>query len=170
MKRVDQVIDAFTAIAAERPEWDLLIVGQGPQEEELRQRVPADLRRRVKWLGFCDGDDMRLVYHCGHVNVLPSEYEPWGVVVPEAMTAGQVVVASDVVAAACEMVEDGVGGRLFRTGDLESLTEALRDVTDRENLERYRRASRPAVERWRRRSDPVEGVRRAMAYAGVIES
>ena len=43
VKRVDLLIDAFAAIAAQRPDWDLVIVGEGVLGEELRQRVPATL-------------------------------------------------------------------------------------------------------------------------------
>lgn len=168
VKRVDLLFDAFARIADERPDWDLVIVGQGPLEDELRTRLPEALRARVRWLGFCQMDEMAIVYHCCDVNVLPSAYEPWGVVVLEAMATGEVVVSSDVVAAAYELVDDKVNGRLFRSGSVDSLTDALRDVTDAAVHARYRAGLRAAVDRFRKRADPVDGVRAALRFAGVL--
>ena len=43
VKRVDLLIEAFAALADERPNWDLLIVGDGLMRDELKRRVPAQL-------------------------------------------------------------------------------------------------------------------------------
>ncbi len=168
VKRVDLLIDAFARIAARRPGWDLLIAGDGRLAGELRDRVPAPSASRVAWLGFLDMDQMRLAYHAAHVMVLPSDFEPWAVVVNEAMAAGGPVVASDVVGAAWDMVGDGVSGRLFPRGDLEGLVEALLDVTDDAAYERYRDAVPGALAEWRRRADPVDGIRAALRSVGLL--
>ena len=129
-KRVDLLIDAFAAVAAERPEWDLLIVGDGQLREELRHRVPDALRQRVVWTGFLELEECVSAYHASDVLVLPSDQEPWALVVQEAMAAGLAVIASDAVGAAHDMVEDRVSGRIFPIGNVAALTDALRDVTD----------------------------------------
>ncbi len=169
VKRVDLLIDAFAQVAPRRLRWDLVIAGDGRLAGELRGRVPAGIADRVKWLGFLDMDQMRLAYHAAHVMVLPSDYEPWAVVVNEAMAAGCPIVASDVVGAAWDMVRDGESGRLFPRGDLEGLVMALLDVTDVAAYERYRDATPGALADWRRRADPVDGVRRALQSAGVLD-
>ena len=168
VKRLDQLLEAFARIAGDRPDWDLLMVGAGPLEEQLKQAVPGPLRDRVKWLGFCPWEDLRAIYHASHALALASTSEAWGLVIMEAMAAGMVVVASDIVAAADELVEDGVNGRRFRAGDLDDLTEVLRDVTGEETYRRYRAAVGPSLEAWKRRADPVNGVRQALEYLGVL--
>ena len=145
-KRVDLLIDAFAAIASARPEWDLLIVGDGQLRDELHRRVPEHLRNRVIWTGFQELEGCVAAYHSADVFVLPSDREPWAVVVQEAMAAGLPVVASHVVGAAHEMIEDQVSGRIFPAGDLEALTQSLLDVTDGSELPRYRKA---LVTHWR---------------------
>jgi glycosyltransferase involved in cell wall biosynthesis len=167
VKRVDLLIDAFASVAQDRPEWDLMIAGDGPLREELEQRVPEWLRDRVRWLGFCDMEPIVKAYHAADVLVLPSDYEPWGVVINEAMGAGLPVVASDVVGAAYDMVTDRVNGRLFASGNAGELADALRDVTDAERYPAYRRAVPAVLEEWRRRADPVEGIRKALASIGL---
>ena len=97
-KRVDLLIDAFAAVAAERPEWDLLIVGDGQLREELHRRVPDAQRQRVVWIGFLQLSECVTAYHASDVLVLPSDQEPWALVVQEAMAAGLAVIASDAVA------------------------------------------------------------------------
>ena len=76
-KRVDLLIDAFAAIADERPDWDLLIVGDGILGDELKRRVPQSLQSRVVWTGFLDATEPALAYHAAEVLVLPSDHEPW---------------------------------------------------------------------------------------------
>jgi glycosyltransferase involved in cell wall biosynthesis len=169
VKRVDLLIDAFARIAGQRPEWDLVIAGEGELRNELQRRVPDSLTERVKWLGFLDVDEMRLVYHASDVLVLPSDYEPWALVVTEAMAAGCLVVASDVVGAAWDLIEDRVSGRVFPSGNLEALTEALMQVTDPRSFRRYRDAVAPALEAWRKKVDPVEGVRAALRSVGLLD-
>lgn len=169
VKRPDLLIDAFARIADKRPEWDLLMVGGGPLEEELKASVPEGIRQRVHWVGFQDGiERLAALYRCSDVYVLPSSYEPWAVTVLEACACGMAMVSSDVVGAAAEVVVDGVNGRQFRSGDRDSLVEALLDVTDPENTVRYKQASAQVLADWRRRGDPVEGVRKALRHAGVL--
>lgn len=169
VKRVDLLVDAFAQIAAERPEWDLLVIGGGPLRESLEARLPGPLRARVQWTGFID--DQRAVsslYRASDVLVLPSDYEPWAVVINEAAAAGMAIVASDVVGAAAELVRDGVNGFTFPAGDLGRLTAALRQVTAADRIDALKSASAGVLADWRHRGDPVAGLRRALVDANVL--
>jgi glycosyltransferase involved in cell wall biosynthesis len=167
-KRVDLLIDAFAAIAGERSEWDLLIVGDGPLNNELRRRVPEKLRSRVVWTGFMDGADNATAFHAADVLVLPSDREPWALVVQEAMAAGLVVVASNIVGAAHELVEDQVSGRIFSAGNLQQLIQAIRDVTDDMAFPQYNQRSQQAMTSYLKNVQPVSEIRRALGDAGVF--
>jgi glycosyltransferase involved in cell wall biosynthesis len=162
------LIDAFVAIAAERPDWDLLIVGHGPLSDELRRRVPEPLRPRLVWAGFLDGAENALAFHAADVLVLPSDQEPWALVIQEGMAAGLVVVASDIVGAAHELVEDRVSGRFFASGNLGQLIEAIRDVTDPAAFPQFNEQSHKAMARYRQNVQPVSEIRRALRDAGVL--
>ena len=169
-KRVDLLIDAFAATASDRPEWDLLIVGDGVLRAELHRRVPEALRQRVVWTGFLEGRELALAYHAADVLVLPSDREPWALVVQEAMAAGLVVVASDVVGAAYELVADGISGKIFLRGDCDSLRRSLEDVTHPDRISSYKAESTVALRRYREEVDPVAEIRRALGDAGVLSS
>jgi len=170
-KRVDLVIEAFAALAKGHPNWDLVVVGAGPMREALGERVPADLRHRVVWTGFL-GEQSRIsaIYRASHVLVCPSDLEPWGVVVNEAAAAELAIVASEVVGAAAELVEDGVNGFLFEAGNLEALKEKLERAMSPDQTDRLRAGSALVLARWRERGDPVQGIRKALAWAGVAIS
>ena len=168
-KRVDLAIDAFAAIAAQRPDWDLVIVGDGPLRRELEGRVPAALAARVIWTGFlADSADVSAVYRLSDVLLLPSDYEPWALVVNEATAAGLAVVSSSVVGAAHELVRPGVNGALFPPGDLAAATSALLSVTDPQHVDTFKAASRQFLQDWRTRGDPVQGLRAALRHCGVV--
>jgi glycosyltransferase involved in cell wall biosynthesis len=169
-KRVDLLLDAFVAIADDRPEWALLMIGGGPLEAELKSRVPVKLANRVHWLGFLDDQSLvSAVYRRTTVLVLPSDYEPWAVVINEAVAAGLAVVASDMVGAAADLVRDGISGRIFRHGDAGELTASLREVTAPGEAERMGAAAAQVLEDWRKAADPIDGLRSALRVCGVIE-
>lgn len=167
-KRLDLLIDVFSQIAADRPDWDLLVAGKGSLGDELRRRVPEALRNRVIWTGFLDGQEPALALHAADVLVVPSDYEPAPVVLQEAMAAGLPVVASDVCGAAYEMITDGISGRVFKKGDGNALRNALEDMTQSDRLIGYTERARLAFRQWREKANPVPEVRRALRDVGVL--
>ncbi|MEO0964141.1 MAG: glycosyltransferase family 4 protein [Planctomycetota bacterium] len=170
VKRVDLLVDAFVALAQERPTWDLVIAGDGPLRESLAARVPEPLKPRVEWLGFCEFDRIVEVYASSDLLVLPSDFEPWALVVQEAMAAGLAVVCTDVVGAAHDLVIDRVSGRRFGPGRLDELIEALRDATDETSLATYRDGARRVLAEFREAWDPAAGLHAAMKALGVDPS
>jgi glycosyltransferase involved in cell wall biosynthesis len=169
LKRVDLLIDAFAQIANIRPNWDLLIIGDGPLREELEKRVPESLRSRVTWAGFiAEQSIVSALYRASDALVLASDFEPWALVINEAAAAGLAMVASDVVGAAPELVRDGVNGRVFPHGDLPQLVQCLHEVTDESNTDRMKAASADVLRDWQVRADPVQGLRAALQYCGVL--
>ncbi|HEX8915581.1 MAG TPA: glycosyltransferase [Humisphaera sp.] len=167
-KRVDLAIKAFAAIADRRPAWDLVVMGDGPLRDELRAQVPPALARRVAWTGGLTepGAIFGLFAACDAF-VLPSDAEPWALVINEAAASGLAIVCSDAVGAAPELVRDGVNGRVFPRGDAAALAAALLDVTDEARLPQMRAASGRVLADWRRHGDPVDGFRRALRRVGV---
>lgn len=165
-KRVDLLIDAFAAVAGRRPGWDVVIVGDGPLRAALAARVPAALRGRFTWVGFVDQQEVvSALYRLSDVLVLPSDFEPWALVINEAAAAGLAMIASDAVGAAAELIREGVNGLTFPLGDLPALTDRLLDVTDPSRIDAMRAASPDVLADWRHRGDPIAGLREAMGVA-----
>jgi glycosyltransferase involved in cell wall biosynthesis len=125
VKGVDRLIEAFGQIARAAPDLDLLIIGTGPLEANLR-KLAADLGlgERVCFLGERErGDVFSLIGGCEFV-VLPSHAEGCPVIVLEAMAAGKMVIGSRVKGIA-ELVEHERTGVLFDAGDIGSLSRLM---------------------------------------------
>lgn len=169
-KRPDLAVRAFQAIADERPEWDLVMIGDGELRAEVESQVPANLQSRVKWTGFLHSmDDMAAMYALGDVLLLPSDHEPWGVVVAEAAAAGMAIVASDAVGAAPELVQNDRNGFQFPSGDLAVLIDALRRCTGVDWLNGGKQQSQGVLCEWMQNADPVAGLRNALKSCKLIE-
>jgi glycosyltransferase involved in cell wall biosynthesis len=113
-------LDAVAAIERCDGRLSLLMLGDGPLRREMRT---FEARLPVRCLGFVNQADLPGWYACGDVLVLPSESEPWGLVVNEGMACGLVPVVSDAVGCAADLVE-GVG-EVVPTGDIATLSRAL---------------------------------------------
>jgi glycosyltransferase involved in cell wall biosynthesis len=169
VKRPDLVVEAFLKLAERRPEWDLLLLGEGELRTSLEQRIPAELRGRVVFTGFVnDQETVSALYRSADVLVLPSDFEPWALVINEAAAAGLAIVATDRVGAAAELVRDGVNGFIFPAGDVQKLTERLLEVTHPARIEALKAESASVLAEWRSSADPVNGLRQALRACGVL--
>lgn len=169
LKSPDLLIDAFIAMANHAPDWDLVMIGDGEMRDQLHQRVPAEFKSRIQWLGFVPSpEDIFSVYRNCHALVLPSEREPWGLVINEAAASGLPIVSSAGVGAVPELVHEGVNGITFPTGDLQGLISALRTITTADTAERLGARSKEVLEAMRAKADPVKAMREALRRSGVL--
>jgi glycosyltransferase involved in cell wall biosynthesis len=99
---------------------DTLFVGDGLLADRVRVALGSASGAVT---GFVNQSELPSYYHAADILVLPSEHEPWGLVVNEAMAAGVLPVVSDRVGCAPDLVR-GLG-EIFPCGDIASLTDAL---------------------------------------------
>src|SRR5260221_9425889 len=89
------------------------------------------------------------VYCSSDLLVLPSLYEPFGLVVNEAMLCGCPVAVSDRVGAKYDLVRSGENGYVFPVGNVDALAAIFRDVlADPEKRKRMGEAARQRMETW----------------------
>lgn len=128
-KGLDIVLRAFTAVLARRPDARLIIVGGGPQKDELQQLAEAlGIEQNVVFAGAKQPDELWPYYLQANCFVLGSRREPWGLVVNEALTLGCPVVVSDRCGCIAELVVDGVTGYSFPCDDIDALADRLLKV------------------------------------------
>jgi glycosyltransferase involved in cell wall biosynthesis len=84
--------------------WSLLIAGTGPLAGQLGEVAGVEL------LGFVQPRALPEVMRRARCLVLPSTFEPWGVVIHEAAAAGLPIIASYRCGAVTSLVRDGVNG------------------------------------------------------------
>jgi starch synthase len=87
-------------------------------------RPPRTLPPGVTWLGRLSRDELTAHYRRVSAFVLPSLFEPFGLVFAEAMASGLPVVAT-YTCGVPEIVRDGETGLLVRIGDAHALADAL---------------------------------------------
>lgn len=91
----------------------LVLVGSGDEEDALKARVAEyGLSNRILFAGKKTGDDLYAIMSAADALVLPSTFEPYGAVVPEAMQWGTPVLVSDKVGAK-ELINDGENGAVI---------------------------------------------------------
>ncbi len=121
----------------------LLIVGDGEERQRLEQQAAGD--PDLRFLGFRNQTELPRYFDLCDVFVLPSQHEPWGLVVNEAMNAGRAVVVSDDVGCQQDLVREGETGAVFSVGDVAALAAALeRVLAAPETAARTRRRSEGA--------------------------
>src|SRR5262249_45930898 len=114
--------------------FTVVMAGSGELEGELHAFCAAHSLDNVVFTGFINQMQLPSLYGVCDIFVLPSEHEPWGLAVNEAMCAGLPVVACREVGCAPDLVEDGVNGFTFEAGDIEGLTRALQLLIEDEPL------------------------------------
>lgn len=114
----------------------LLIVGDGSCRSLVEQAAADD--DCVHYAGRRDFDGVIEAFAISDVAVVPSTFEPWGLVVNEALAAGLPVIASNRVGAVDDLVTEGETGMVFPSGDAVALAKAMRrlgeDAALREDL------------------------------------
>jgi len=155
IKGLDLMIRAFRSGRFADKGWKYVLAGTGPMEADLRALAGDAAGQSILFAGFQQpSENLALMAHADLL-VLPSRYEPHGIVVGEALAAGTPVLASDVVGAACGLVRAGESGAIFRAGDVDDLQRKLALLDDSGKLASLRTGARQAFEAWYRRTSPL---------------
>ena len=127
-KGLTTLIEAFRLISTESVY--LLIVGNGPMEEALKERCRRETN--ILFADFHNQERMTIVYAACDVFVLPSigPGESWGLSVNEAMAAGKAVIVSNKCGSATDLVENGKNGFVFGAGSATDAAEKMKLLAD----------------------------------------
>jgi len=147
-KRPLDVLRAFAV--ADIPRSTLVFAGAGPLRPALEAEASTlSVSNRVRMLGFVNQSQLPAVYRACDVMVIASDYEPFGLVVNEAMLCGCVVVASDKVGACPDLIVPNVTGFVFDCGNVQSLAGVLRDIFAKpSSLSEISAAARNQMRNW----------------------
>ncbi len=115
---------ADVVMAADRMQQplNLIMIGDGPLFDDI-----ADLALTRPWmrvLGFVNQTAIAEWYGAADVFVLPSDREPWGLAVNEAMAAGAVPIVTDAVGCSIDLVSPDIGW-VYPAADIQALAAVL---------------------------------------------
>jgi glycosyltransferase involved in cell wall biosynthesis len=115
-------LDVIMAVERAECEANVIVIGDGPIRDEVGRLVAG--RPWVRALGFVNQGEIGEWFGAADVFVLPSDREPWGVVVNEAMAAGAVPIVSDRVGCGPDLVTPDVGW-VYPVGNVRALARAI---------------------------------------------
>lgn len=146
------LLEAYIRLApkpTEEPFPYLVFAGSGVERDRLEKRANETGWRSIRFLGFQNQTELPRVFDLSDLFVLPSHFEPWGLIVNEVMNAAKPIIVSDAAGCAPDLVAPDENGWLFRAGNVTSLNDALRSAFRHpERLREMGESSLRRISRW----------------------
>ena len=157
-KNIGLAIEAMKEIIKKYSKTGLIIVGEGPEKENLKFKIKnLNLSGNVilePWT-----DDLASYYKTADLFLLTSNYEGYGMAVVEAMAAGCPVIMTD-VGLANEILVDKKGGLVIPVGDKKKLIKAVSNLMENPDLRNdLIRNSQKTMSFWPKREDYLKAYR-----------
>ncbi len=166
-KGVQDLVAALPKLRAKHPGLRVVIAGDGPYRHELQEETRRHkLQRAVSFTGFLGAGELPAVLAAVDTAVVPSIYEPFGMVALEAASAGAPLAVA-ATGGLAEIIESGVTGVTFPAKDPDSLADAVSSLLADQVFARRvaRQAKTMVVERY---GWETVAERTAAAYATAI--
>ncbi len=104
----------------------VVYAGDGSSRRDLEHLAgQLGMEERVRFLGFANQSELPAIYRAADVLVLPSAYEPFGLVVNEAFAAGVPAIVTAACGSAGDLVREGSTGFVVEVGDVDGLADRL---------------------------------------------
>jgi glycosyltransferase involved in cell wall biosynthesis len=162
VKRVDVLIEAVRLASADGLALGLLVVGDGTERRRLEEQARSI--PQVHFVGFKEWRNLPMYYGIADLFVLPSEVEPWGLVINEAMASGLPVVAVRTAGAAGDLIVEGQNGFLVPAGDAATLASLVKQVCiNKDYLSTLGKNAQVASQAWSY-STAAQGIDRALMH------
>jgi glycogen(starch) synthase len=127
-KGVQTLLSAVRPLRAAHPGLQVVLAGTGGHEAELRaQARRLRIARSLEWLGFVPAAELPALFGAADVAVVPSFYEPFGIVALEAAVAGVPLVVAETGGLA-DLAARGIAVASFPAGDVDELVTAVGKV------------------------------------------
>lgn len=133
-KNIKDLILAFAKVERTVDKIQLIIIGSGPQEKNLKSLAKnLKLESKARFLSNLPRKELINFYFKSSIFCLPSSVEGFGISVVEAAAAGTPYVVSDIPVFK-EVTKNGQGGLLFKLGDVKDLAVNLEKLLTDKNL------------------------------------
>ena len=151
-KNVSTIIKAYAKYCAEGAPsgFGLVIVGDGLLKNELKELVASlHIENKVIFKESVSYTDMPSYYGLASAFILASQFDPWGLVVNEAMCAGLPVLVSESCGSSVDLVQHGKNGFCFNSLDVTTLAKLMGEVaTGGDNVPSMGLCSRDIIAGW----------------------
>jgi glycogen(starch) synthase len=122
-------LDALAALVRAGQPVRFVVAGSGMAERELKSQArKLGLTRHGSFLGWTGDDLLHCLYRVADLCIVPSIYEPFGLVALEAMASGCLCVVADTGGLRELIPADGTAGLRFACNDADALAQLLAGV------------------------------------------
>jgi glycosyltransferase involved in cell wall biosynthesis len=129
-----KLLEVFAEIIKEKNDMSLVIIGDGPQENMLKELTTTlNLENKVRFTGRLTKDALGAAIKGADLFVLNTEHEGFSHQLLEVMDLG-VPIVTTCVGGNIELIQDGITGLLVEYGDQEELKKAIKRVLGQTNL------------------------------------
>ena len=132
-KNIEEVIRAV-ALAVQKVDFNFVVVGKGKSKaglEILAQEL--GIAEKVIFTGFVPEEDLPFIYKLSSCFIIASIAELLSLVTLQAMASGLPIIAAN-AGALSELVNDGVNGFLFESGDIETIARCICTIISKDEL------------------------------------
>jgi glycosyltransferase involved in cell wall biosynthesis len=145
IKNIGNLLRAWKIIERNRPDYKLVIIGDGPEFVNLNElTLRLDLKTTV-YLGAVNNSDLPTYFYNSAAFVLPSLSESWGLVVNEAMAAGLPLLLSNRINASVTLLKEGENGFEFDSQKVSNIAQKILQFIDL-GLEEKEKMSKKSLE------------------------
>lgn len=131
-KDIRSLLKVWSLVHQRYPEWQLQIYGgYGEEKDALLPQIEKNQENIVL---FEPTSEILCKYRENSMLIMTSRYEPFGLVLPEAMSCGLPVVAFDCPYGPAEIITDNVDGFLIKGWDVEAFAEKVCQLMESESL------------------------------------
>jgi glycosyltransferase involved in cell wall biosynthesis len=132
-KGVFETLEAYSGLDQNlRSQVGLVFAGDGPLRLELERVAKSIHPGTIRFSGFVQRDDLANYYGLADCLVFPTQSDPWGLVVNEAMACGLPVICGRPAGCAADLVKSN--GRLIDSRNVEQLAHAMEELASDEGL------------------------------------
>jgi glycosyltransferase involved in cell wall biosynthesis len=131
-KNIPLLIESFQSIK-DKKGWQLTLIGNGSLNSKIVDQSKNDPNIIIK--DFMQPEKLVEEIKNAGVFCLPSDYEPWGVVIQEFAAAGLPLITSNVCGASSIFLKESYNGYIFNKKDIKGLKDALLRILDKRDHE-----------------------------------
>lgn len=171
-KRPEDLLKAYHHIIKKHKDIEnkiqLIFVGDGPELLKLENYKKENELDNVYFFGFKNQEELPKFYAMADIFILPSSFETWGLVVNEAMNFSLPIITTNMVGSSYDIVKIGENGFIYKTGDIDNLSEYLVKLTENKKLRNEMgKRSLEIIDKWSYK-ETISGIIKAIKFAQGI--
>lgn len=138
IKGFDDLIDIFNLFYQNHPDWNLHIVGDGPEKQNLQTKInKLGLTKKIILCGTKHSNELENEYLNSSIYLMTSHSESFGLVLVEAANYGLPLLAFDSAQGAKEIIENNKNGFLIENRNAKEMVAKIEDLISNPSKMQY---------------------------------